>query len=179
MKPLGIEAGPLGPQGVSCDQDGANFVLFSTHADKVELCLFDEEGGETRLEMPSRSGDLWHGYVPRARTGQRYGYRVHGPYAPEKGHRFNPHKLLIDPYAKALDSSLSLKAAHFGYWRTDTANDVTFDHSDNAAVTPKCVVLGEQESAEPPLGTPWRDTIIYEAHVRGLTILHPGVPAPL
>jgi len=179
MKPLGIEAGPPGPQGVSCDPDGANFVLFSAHAEKVELCLFDEEGRETRLKLPARSGDLWHGYVPGVRAGQRYGYRVYGWYAPERGHRFNPYKLLIDPYARAVDASLKLSNAHFGYRRADRADDLSFDSTDSAPVTPKCIVSAASDSVYARLRKPWRDTIIYEAHVRGMTMLHPGVPQRL
>src|SRR5882672_4668203 len=114
-----IETGSAGPQGAHCDAGGANFVLFSAHAEEVELCLFDAEERETRLALASRSANLWHGYVPGIRPGQRYGYRVYGPYAPERGHRFNPHKLLIDPCARALDRSLRLKDTHFGYRRAD------------------------------------------------------------
>src|SRR5215831_6750754 len=109
------------PLGATPDKDGTNFVLFSAHAEKVELCLFDEEGRRevARLELPRRTGDLWHGYVPGVRAGTRYGYRVHGPYAPDKGHRFNPNKLLLDPYALKLDRALAVKEAHLGYRRSE------------------------------------------------------------
>ncbi len=172
-----IETGSAGPQGARCDAGGTNFVLFSAHAEEVELCLFDVEERETRLALASRSENLWHGYVPGIRPGQRYGYRVYGPYAPERGHRFNPHKLLIDPCARALDRSLRLKDTHFGYRRAD-GSDLSFDDRDNAADMPKAIVTGAIAGAETRLDTPWRDTIIYEMHVRGMTMRHPGVPPP-
>jgi len=172
-----IETGSAGAQGAHCDAGGANFVLFSAHAEKVELCLFDAQDRETRLALPSRSENLWHGYVPGIRPGQRYGYRVHGPYAPKLGHRFNSHKLLIDPYARALDKSLMLQDTHFGYRRAD-GSDLNIDDRDNAADMPKSIVMGSIDRADTRLDTPWRDTIIYEMHVRGMTMRHPGVPPP-
>jgi len=173
-----IETGSAGPQGAFCDAGGTNFVLFSAHAEKVELCLFDAQERETRLALPSRSENLWHGYVPGIRPGQRYGYRVYGPYAPKLGHRFNPHKLLIDPYARALDRSLMLEDTHFAYRRAD-GSDLGFDDRDNAAEMPKAIVMGALARAEARLDRPWRDTIIYELHVRGMTMRHAGVAASL
>src|SRR6266550_5254471 len=173
-----IETGSAGPQGAFCNAGGTNFVLFSAHAEKVELCLFDDQERETRLALPSRSENLWHGYVPGIRPGQRYGYRVYGPYAPKLGHRFNPHKLLIDPYARALDRSLMLEDTHFAYRRAD-GSDLGFDDRDNAAEMPKAIVMGALARAEARLDRPWRDTIIYELHVRGMTMRHAGVDAPL
>src|ERR1700687_809478 len=173
-----VETGLAGPQGALCDAGGANFVLFSAHAERVELCLFDAEQRETRLALPSRSENLWHGYVPGIRPGQRYGYRVYGPYAPRLGHRFNPRKLLIDPYAHALDRSLTLQDTHFGYRRAD-GSDLSFDDRDNAAEVPKAIVKDAIDRAETRLDTPWRETIIYELHVRGMTMRHAGVAAPL
>ena len=173
MRRFAIEQGSLAPQGATADAGGTNFVLFSAHAEKVELCLFDERGERevARLALPSRAGGLWHGYVPGAGPGQRYGYRVHGPYAPERGHRFNPHKLLIDPYARALDRSIALTEKSFGYRRGDAEADLSFDSRDNAAGMAKCVVAKAREIRAPPrLDIPWRDTVIYELHVRGMTM---------
>jgi isoamylase len=168
----GMDAGSPRILGASCDGEGTNFALFSAHAERVELCLFDRHGNHetARLTLPARSGDIWHGRIPGISPGQRYGYRVHGPYAPEHGHRFNPNKLLIDPYARVLDRTLVLGDAHFGYRRGDGRADLSFDPRDNAQDMPKCVVVGEDGEA-PRLrpGIPWCDTLLYELHVRGMT----------
>ena len=168
------------PLGASWDGLGVNFALFSAHATRVELCLFDERG-ETeieRIELPEYTDEIWHGYLPDARPGQVYGYRVYGPYEPEAGHRFNPNKLLIDPYAKQLVGKLQWSEALFGYTIGDPAGDLSFDERDSAPFVPKCKVIdsaftwGEQ----PSLRTPWDRTVIYETHLRGISMRHPAVP---
>lgn len=170
------------PLGASWDGLGVNFALFSAHATRVELCLFDERG-ETeieRIELPEYTDEIWHGYLPDARPGQVYGYRVYGPYEPEAGHRFNPNKLLIDPYAKQLVGKLQWSEALFGYTIGDPAGDLSFDERDSAPFVPKCKVIdpaftwGEQ----PSLRTPWDRTVIYETHLRGISMRHPAVPEP-
>nr|WP_288255811.1 glycogen debranching protein GlgX [uncultured Pseudomonas sp.] len=168
------------PLGASWDGLGVNFALFSAHATRVELCLFDERG-ETeieRIELPEYTDEIWHGYLPDARPGQVYGYRVYGPYEPKAGHRFNPNKLLIDPYAKQLVGKLQWSEALFGYTIGDPAGDLSFDERDSAPFVPKCKVIdpaftwGEQ----PSLRTPWDRTVIYETHLRGISMRHPAVP---
>jgi isoamylase len=161
---------PLGPQVDAC---GANFALFSAHAKKVELCIFDEQGRREleRIALPENSDGIWHGYLPEAHPGLLYGYRVHGPYAPSEGHRFNPHKLLIDPYARELDGSFRLSDVHFGYRVGSLRGDLSYDRRDNARVMPKCRLVNESFSwgrDEPPR-RPLRDTVIYEMHVAGFT----------
>src|ERR1700681_3238247 len=158
--------------GAILDKDGANFTIFSAHAEEVELCLFDQDGTRetTRVKL-EQSGDFWHAHIDGMRAGQRYGYRVHGPYDPANGHRFNPNKLLIDPYAKALDRSFSLAPSHFGYRTDDPAADLAFDDRDSAPDTPKSILVADEPAAAVPLRTPWRDTVIYELHVRGMTML--------
>lgn len=153
--------------------EGVNFALFSAHAEKVELCLF-AGGQEERLELPERSGDIWHGFVPGLRPGTEYGYRVHGPWAPELGHRFNPAKLLIDPYAKALTAPIIWHALMQG--GTAAAGP---DRRDSAAAVPHALVpdLHPKDWERP--ATPWQQTVIYEAHPKGLTMLHPDVPEAL
>ncbi|WP_252273355.1 glycogen debranching protein GlgX [Pseudomonas subflava] len=171
------------PLGATWDGLGVNFALFSAHATKVELCLFDEKG-ETeleRIELPEYTDEIWHGYLPDAHPGQVYGYRVHGPYEPEAGHRFNPNKLLIDPYAKQLVGRLKWSEALFGYTIGHPDGDLSFDERDSAPFVPKCKVLdpaftwGEQT----PIRVPWDSTILYETHLRGISMLHPAVPEHL
>lgn len=162
--------------GAAFDGEGTNFALFSENAERVELCLFDEEGQETdRLSLPEMEGGVWFGYLPGIRPGQRYGYRVHGPYAPEEGHRFNPAKLLIDPYARQLSGDLEWNDSLFGY--PIGGSDLDRDDRDSAAYIPKSVVTDpnfdwDQDRA---LRTRWQDSVIYEAHVKGLTMQHPDV----
>jgi len=159
--------------GATWDGRGTNFALFSANAEKVELCLFDPGGRrETeRVPLPERSDDVWHGYFPDIAPGQLYGYRVHGPYAPEEGHRFNPYKLLLDPYAKKLAGTFVWSDAHFGYHVRGSKADLTFDKRDNARGMVKGVVVddaftwGRDRAPE----TPWHETVIYETHVKGLT----------
>jgi isoamylase len=171
------------PRGAMWDGEGVNFSLFSANADKVELCLFDPSGRHEvqRIEVRERTDDNWHVYLPEARPGLLYGYRVHGPYAPERGQRFNPHKLLIEPYAKHLLGPLIWSDAHFGYRTGSPRADLSFDRRDSAPGTPKCRVVDPAFTwgDDRPPRIPWHDTVIYEAHVRGLSIRHPDVPPHL
>ncbi|WP_128253268.1 glycogen debranching protein GlgX [Falsirhodobacter deserti] len=164
--------------GAEVDADGTNFAIFSDNATRVELCLFDKTG-ETeiqRLDMPIMEGGIWHGYLPGIRPGQPYGYRVHGPYEPENGHRFNPNKLLLDPYAREIVGHTKWDESLFGY--ALPGDDLTFDERDSAPFMPKAVVTDPDFDweAERALHYRWSDTLIVEAHVKGLTQLHPGVP---
>jgi isoamylase len=178
-----IWPGQANPRGATWDGEGVNFSLFSANADKVELCLFDPSGRHEvqRIEVRERTDDNWHVYLPEARPGLLYGYRVHGPYAPERGHRFNPHKLLIEPYAKHLLGPLIWSDAHFGYRTGNPRADLSFDRRDSAPGTPKCRVVDPAFTwgDDRPPRIPWHDTVIYEAHVRGLSIRHPDVPPHL
>ncbi|HKS30450.1 MAG TPA: glycogen debranching protein GlgX [Pyrinomonadaceae bacterium] len=172
------------PLGATWDGAGVNFALFSENATRVELCLFDsvDAGYETaRIALTEQTDQVWHAYLPEARPGQLYGYRVHGPYEPRDGHRFNPHKLLIDPYGKALASNVNWSEEVFGYTIGDEGEDLTMDERDSAPFVPKCVVVdpafswGDDEHPR----TPWHKTLIYEMHVKGFTKLHPDVPEDL
>ncbi|APR77802.1 Glycogen debranching enzyme [Minicystis rosea] len=169
------------PLGASFDGAGVNFALFSEHAEKVELCLFDEALGAFEREaitLPERTAHIFHGYVPGLAPGQMYGYRVHGPYDPRHGHRFNPAKLVLDPYARAVANEIDPTAPIFGYL---DAADAERDLRDSAMGAPKGVVVADAfpwEDDRAPR-TPWRDTVIYELHVRGYTARHPDVPEAL
>ncbi len=184
-KPLvtNILPGTPAPLGATWDGTGVNFALFSAHAQKVELCLFDASGRHEvqRIDVVSCTDGVWHCHLPQARPGMLYGYRVHGPYMPEQGHRFNPHKLLIDPYAKALVGEIKWSDAHFGYRIGDEQTDLSLDTRDDAHAMPKCRVIDPTYNWEgdTPLRTPWQDTMIYELHVKGFTMNHPGVPPEL
>lgn len=169
------------PLGATWDGKGTNFALFSEHATGVELCLFDQKGRETRLELKEVTNFTWHGYVPGIGPGQRYGFRVHGPFAPEEGHRFNPHKLLIDPYAKAIDGDVRFGEEIFGYRWGDPNQDLGFSDLDDAHLVPKSVVVDESFDWEGDdlLQVPWHETIIYETHVKGFTKLHSEIPPRL
>jgi len=166
-------------RGAAWDGDGVNFSLFSAHATGVELCLFDVNGEREleRIALPEYTDEIWHGYLEGAAPGLVYGYRVHGPYEPEQGHRFNPHKLLIDPYARELIGSLTWDPACFGYTIGAESEDLSFDERDSAAFVPKAVVVDPGfdwlRNVEPRV--PWDRTIFYELHVRGYTRLHPAV----
>ncbi|OJX78293.1 glycogen debranching protein GlgX [Magnetospirillum sp. 64-120] len=167
------------PLGATWDGNGVNFALFSAHAEAVDLCLFDESGREVeRLRLPEYTDQVWHGYLPEARPGQLYGYRVHGPYDPQAGHRFNPAKLLLDPYAKALSGHLLWSDTHFGFRLGNPKADMVIDGRDNARFMPKCRVVDTAftwgDDRRP--NRPWTDTVIYELHVRGFTMKHPAVP---
>jgi glycogen operon protein len=167
------------PLGATPDGLGVNFALFSAHAEKVELCLFDARGRKEikRLVMPECTDEIWHGYLPDAMPGLLYGYRVHGPYEPERGHRFNPHKLLIDPYAKQLSGPLKWGDAVFGYRINSHRADLTFDRRDSAALMPKGVVVEDtfNWSNDQRPCVPWAETVIYETHVRGATMLREDI----
>lgn len=167
------------PLGASWDGAGVNFALFSANATKVELCLFDEAGQREleRIELPEYTDEVWHVYVPGLAPGAVYGYRVHGPYEPEAGHRFNPNKLLLDPYAKAHVGALKWDHAVFGYTIGADGDDLTFDERDSAPFVPKCVVVDQTFSWTHPMRVrvPWDRAIIYELHVRGYTKRHPGI----
>jgi glycogen operon protein len=169
------------PLGATWDGKGTNFALFSENATAVELCLFDEDDEETRLELTEVSNFVWHGYLPGISPGQRYGFRVHGLFEPEEGHRFNPNKLLIDPYAKALDGEIGYGEEIFGYPWDDPEKDLVLSESDDAHLVPKAVVVDESFDWEEDelLQRQAHETIIYETHVRGFTKLHPDIPEPL
>src|SRR6266852_1449332 len=171
------------PLGSTWDGEGVNFALYSEHAEKVELCLFDSSGKrETlRVQIREQTDMVWHGYLPELRPGQLYGYRVYGPYAPEQGHRFNHHKLLLDPYGKQVQGAIRWSDAHFGYRVGHKQEDLSFDRRDDAVGMPKNRVIDSAftwESDAPPK-IPWHDTLIYELHVKGFTMCHPDVPAHL
>lgn len=172
-----VAAGRPYPLGATWDGKGTNFALFSAHATKVELCLFDSAGRTEveRIALPEHNEDVWHGYVAHAFPGQRYGYRVHGPYEPGAGHRFNPHKLLLDPYAKDLAGNFSWNDAHFAYRAGHKNQDLSFDRRDNARWTLKSVVVDDAHSwvAGKRPQIPWERTFVYEAHVKGFTRQHP------
>ena len=171
------------PLGATWDGSGVNFALFSAHATRVELCLFDREGRREieRIVLPEYTDEVWHGYLPQAYPGMLYGYRVHGPYEPTAGHRFNPSKLLIDPYAKALRGELRWSDAHFGYRLGSPREDLSLDRRDNARGMPKCVIIDSAYTwgDDQPPGIPAAQTITYETHVRGMTMRHPELPEPL
>jgi glycogen operon protein len=170
------------PLGASWDGHGVNFALFSANATKVEVCLFDQSGAhEThRIELPEYTDEIWHGYLPDIGPGQVYGFRVHGPYEPENGHRFNPNKLLLDPYARAHIGHLKWDPACFGYTIGAEGDDLTFDERDSAPFMPKCVVVDPNfdwhKEVRGRHRVHWDQSIFYEAHVRGFTKLHPAVP---
>ena len=163
--------------GAEPDGDGVNFALFSDHAERVELCLFSPDGKTQThaLDLPQMEGGIWHGYLPGVRPGQLYGYRVHGPYAPQEGHRFNPAKLVLDPYARKLAGELIWNDALFGY--PVGKDDLSKDDRDSAPFMPKAVVVDPafDWEADAALAHPWEKTLIYEAHVKGLTMRHDGV----
>lgn len=173
------EAGRPNKLGATFDGEGTNFALFSANAERVELCLFDENDNEVeRVTLPEYSDEIWHGYLPGILPGQRYGYRVHGRYAPEEGHRFNPNKLLLDPYAKSLAGQIEWNGAHFGYKLDSPDKDLSFDERDSAPFTPKCEVgdTAFDWSKDVKPDVPWDRTVFYELHVKGYTQLHPAVP---
>jgi glycogen operon protein len=171
------------PLGATWDGSGVNFAFFSAHAEKVELCLFDNNGRReiSRVPLPEYTHEVWHGYLCDVRPGQLYGYRVHGPYDPSAGHRFNPSKLLIDPYAKSLHGDLHWHDAAFGYRVGHPREDLAMDRRNSAFIMPKCVVIDPAATWGPDIRprTPWAETIIYEAHVKGMTARHPSVPPEL
>ena len=166
-----LAAGKPSPLGASYDGKGVNFTLFSAHAERVELCVFDAQGNEQRFDLPARTGNIWHGWLAAAGPGLLYGYRVHGPWDPAQGHRFNPAKLLLDPCCHRVEGVLPDDERLHG-------GDLFPDHRDSAAIAPKSQVVDLRYNwqNDAPPGTPWGETVIYEAHVKGLTWLHPGLP---
>jgi len=167
-----VQAGQAYPLGATFDGDGVNFAVFSEHATRVTLCLFDEAGRETQMvTMPERDGHIWHGYIPGMRAGQQYGYRMHGPYRPAEGHRFNHNKLLIDPYAKRLTGHPIWHDALFGYQAEHPDADLSFDPRDSAPYMPRSVVTDPSFTwgRKPAPNRGLQDTVIYEAHVKGMT----------
>jgi isoamylase len=172
------------PLGATWDGAGVNFAIFSEHATGVDLCLFDADdpGRQTRvIPLVERTDLVWHVYLPEARPGLLYGFRVHGPYEPASGHRFNPAKVLLDPYAKAIAGTVDWNDALFGYRIGDPAEDLSRDERDDAAHVPKCVVVDPSFTwgDDRPPRTPWHRTVIYEVHVKGFTARHPDVPPEL
>jgi len=170
------------PQGATFDGKGVNFALFARHAEGIELCLFDSDQSgakEERIEIKERTHDIWHVYLPNIKPGQHYGYRVYGPYQPEEGHRFNPNKLLIDPYAKAIAGVINWHESAFGYQvGNEEQKDLSFNEQDSAPYVPKSVVIDALfdwgEDKKPNI--PYHQSIIYEAHVKGFTYTHPDIP---
>jgi glycogen operon protein len=163
------------PLGAAFDGGGTNFSIFSELAEKIELCLFDDTGDETRAQLPERHGMIWHGYLPRVGPGQRYGFRVHGPYDPAAGLRCNPNKLLLDPYAKAIDGQIDWNEALFSY-QFDAPNER--NDADSAPYAAKSVVINPyfDWANDRPLNVPYNETVIYEAHVKGMSMRHPNIP---
>jgi glycogen operon protein len=182
-KQMRLREGLPHPLGATWDGKGVNFSLFSAHATKVEVCIFDGNGEREieRVELPEYTDEIWHGYVLDLGPGTVYGYRVYGPYEPEQGHRFNHNKLLLDPYAREYVGELNWDPACFGYTIGADGDDLTFDERDSAPFMPKCVVVDPgfdwKQTAKPLV--PWDRTIIYETHVRGYTKRHPAVPEGL
>ncbi|HEX5580512.1 MAG TPA: glycogen debranching protein GlgX [Gemmatimonadaceae bacterium] len=180
MPDMRVWPGQPYPLGATWDGEGVNFAIFSENATGVELCLFDgpEDATESvRLPLRERNDQIWHCYLPDARPGQLYGYRVHGPYDPNEGHRFNPHMLLIDPYAKAISGTIKWSNALFAYKVGGPQEDLELSDSNSAGGMPKSVVVDSAFTwgDDRPPRTPWNRTVIYEAHVKGMTQLHPGV----
>lgn len=176
MGPTRIWPGQPYPLGAEYDGYGTNFSVFSEVAQRVELCLFDEEGDERRVDLPETTGYCWHGYLPEVEVGQRYGFRVHGPWDPSAGHRCNPAKLLLDPYTKAIEGEVKWDEAVFPYHFNNNPDEPS--ESDSAPFMPRCVVHQPffDWSGDRRLQLPWHKTVIYETHVKGLTIRHPDVP---
>ncbi len=175
-----LTAGSPEPLGVTADRTGVNVAVFSAHATAIELCLFDEDDRETaRLALPERTGDVLHGHVAGIKPGARYGLRAHGPFAPDQGHRFNAHKLLLDPHAAEIDRPFSLHQSMFGYRPGGPDADLSFDDTDSAPFMPKGVVCAPAELLRPKPLAPWNRTVLYELHVRGFTKLHGEVPPAL
>ncbi len=169
------------PLGAVFDGRGTNFSLFTDSAERVELCLFDDDGEEERVTLAELTAACWHGYLPGVGPGTRYGYRIHGPFAPEQGQRFNPAKLLLDPYARAITGDVDWDEAVYGYRWGDPAEDLSLNDADSAPFVPRCVVVADDfdwgDDRRPR--TPWHETMIYETHVRGFTKLHQGIPEEL
>ncbi len=175
-----LEAGSPYPLGATCIDGGINFAVFSANAEKIELCIFSPDGKRElrRYELPEWTDEVWHGYLPDVGPGVLYGYRAHGPYEPEQGHRFNPNKLLLDPYARKLHGQIKWTDALHGYKVRSRKEDLSFDTRDSAPAMPKGVVVDDHFdwSQDRRPNTPWSETVVYEAHVKGLTKLFELVP---
>ena len=172
------------PLGATWDGLGTNFAIFSEHADRVELCFFDSieaRREQERIELPGYNNFVWHGYIPNVRPGQLYAYRVYGPWKPEEGMRFNHRKLVIDPYAKSIVRDVKWDDSLFGYKLAVPDGDLLKDERDSAAYAPLCEVIDPSFTwgDDKPPDIPWNQTIIYEAHIKGMTMKHPGIPADL
>ncbi|MGO9038532.1 MAG: glycogen debranching protein GlgX [Steroidobacteraceae bacterium] len=178
-----ITAGAPGPLGAHWDGRGTNFAVFAEHADAVRLCLFDASGRRElrRVALPECSDGVWHGYLPEVAPGQIYGYRAQGPYRPDQGHRFNPNKLLLDPYARRIAGALRWNDALFGYRIGSPRADLSYDRRDSAPFVPKGVIAADSFDwgDDRPPRIPWSDSVIYEAHLRGLTMRLQDIPEPL
>lgn len=184
MKNNEIYPGKPYPLGASWDGNGVNFALYSENAKEVELCLFNKDRPDKenqRVSVKERTHDVWHVYIPGIKPGQLYGYRVHGPYEPENGHRFNPNKLIIDPYAKAISETIEWDDSLFGYQIGHKEEDLSYSEADSAPFMPKSVVVNENYNWEGDthLKTPYHKTVIYETHVKGFTMLNPDIPEEL
>ena len=177
---LTVSEGTAHPLGATFTGDGVNFAVFSAHATKVQVCIYDEAGVNEIgcVTLPEYTDEVWHGFVPGLQPGARYGLRVHGPYEPEQGHRFNHHKLLLDPYAKAHMGELKWGPELFGYTVGHPDGDLSFDERDSAPFMPKCVVVDShfKWTQTKDVRVPWDRTVFYETHVRGFTMRHPAVP---
>src|SRR3954470_13677361 len=185
-----LRPGRHAPLGATFDGEGVNFAVFSENAKKMELCLFDENGKETRVPFRERTAHVFHGYALGMKPGQRYGFRAYGAYDPDKGLRFNAKKLLVDPYAHAIEGKVDYTQPVFGYAGSpapgfagtkDPPVDLAADLRDDARGVPKSVVVDDRfdwEDDKPPR-VPWTDTVLYEAHVKGMTKRHPALPEPI
>jgi len=181
--PLTVWPGRPDPLGAFWDGHGSNFAVFAQHATRVEVCLFDEVSGKesARIALPEQTRNVWHGYINGIGPGQLYGYRVQGRYAPREGLRFNPNKLLIDPYSRAIAGKIDWNAPIFGYRRGGRNEDLTRDVHNSARGMPKSVVIDDQFDwgDDRPPNVPWSETIVYETHVKGISMRHPDVPEEL
>jgi glycogen operon protein len=181
---LRIWPGLAQPLGAGWDGQGVNFALFSEHAERVELCLYDSNNPRretARVALPEKTNHVWHGYMPDIRPSQLYGYRVYGPNAPAQGHRFNPKKLLLDPYARAIVGQVQWAQSTFGYAESALDGDLAVNEEDSADDVPRCMVLDSAFTwgDDHPPRTPWSRTLIYECHVKGMTLNHPDIPPTL
>ena len=184
MTALRVWPGSPYPQGATWDGEGVNFAIFSEHATAITLCLFDgpdDAVERQRIPLRWRTDLIWHAYLPDVRPGQLYGYRVDGPYEPASGHRFNAHKLLLDPYAKAISGAIRWDDSLYGYTIGHADEDLSFDERDSAGAMPKCIVIDPSFSwgGDRRPAVPWNRTVIYECHVRGMSMRHPAVPPEL